>query len=440
MKKILCTLLASAMLLGITACGTTDAPEEREEKHTSSKQDKDNDDKEAVTVTSDDPAAPAESSETDPAPEVEQPPKELPVINDYTMVDGCMIFTANGTDYIYNIAENKMYPTELTKIEGRVIKSIRGKVVIIADENGYDPEYYNLETGEFIGKVYSTENPYLGEYNPIYTREESFDGVVYSFGVFNSQAEWVVPLSNEYSICKTDLSKVTMYSSDSICMHMISGYFDGKSLHYYDFINDKYIDITGTPYFFSGDKFLYEGSNNLCVCDITTGTSTDAVTNVRITNYQWTTDGGFFFQNEKDGSWIYVDSECNITDIPLSEYDITRFKDVTRDYFAFIAKNPAGTGYVIITDSNGNRVTEPLDGGASVKISGDYALIAIKTDGKMNRYVLNLKTGEQTPIDKENFGAYDEASGKMILKKDGACYLATLDDPNTLINPFAICE
>lgn len=443
-KKILCALLASSMLLGITACGTTGAPEETEQERTSSKQDKDEDSEdsedsedkaEVITVTAESPAA--DDTHTEPSPEVEQP-KELPVINDYKYVDGCMIFTADGTDYIYNIADNKMYPTELTKIDGREIKSIRGKVVIIADENGYDPEYYNLETGEFIGKVYQTENPYLGEYNAIYTREESFDGVVYSLGVFNSQAEWVVPLSNEYSICKKDLSKCVLFSSDNMYMRFYDedSYNDGTS-HYYDFINDKYIDIPGLPYFSSGNKAIFEGWGNLNVFDITTGTTTAVVSNARFDSFFFTTDGDFLFK-ATDGLWRIIDSEFNITDIPLSEYDITRFKVVTRDYFAFTAKNSAGTGYVIITDRNGNRVTEPLDGGTSVKISGDYALISGKYVDSW--FILNLKTGDQTPIDKENFGGYDEASGMMILKKDGACYLATLDAPNTLINPFEICS
>lgn len=432
MKKILCALLASAMLLGITACGTTDAPEEREEKHTSSKQDKDNDDKEAVTVTSDDPAAPAESSETDPAPEAEQPPKELPVINDYTMVDGCMIFTADGTDYVYNIAENKMYPTELTKIDGKEIRSIRGKVVLIATNRGTDPEYYNLETGEFIGTTFSDNYGGVCEYNPVYTYEESFDGAGYKFGVINSQAEWVVPLSNEYSICKYKLSECQLYSTDG----MVS-IFRERNSYFYDFINDKNTDIKGT-YLQYGNKVLCErGGANLTVYDTTTGTSTDVVTNVRITNLQYTTDGGVFFQNEKDGSLIYVDSDFNVSELPLSEYNIEEIKTVTNDYIAFSAKNSAGTRYSIITDRNGNRVMEPLER-ASIQISGDYALITGKYVDSW--HILNLKTGEQTPIDKDNFGGYDAASGKMILKKDGACYLATLDDPNTLINPFAICE
>lgn len=432
MKKILCALLASAMLLGITACGTTDAPEEREEKHTSSKQDKDNDDKEAVTVTSDDPAAPAESSETDPAPEAEQPPKELPVINDYTMVDGCMIFTADGTDYVYNIAENKMYPTELTKIEGKEIRSIRGKVVLIATNRGTDPEYYNLETGEFIGTTFSDNYGGVCEYNPVYTYEESFDGAGYKFGVINSQAEWVVPLSNEYSICKYKLSECQLYSTDG----MVS-IFRERNSYFYDFINDKNTDIKGT-YLQYGNKVLCErGGANLTVYDTTTGTSTDVVTNVRITNLQYTTDGGVFFQNEKDGSLIYVDSDFNVSELPLSEYNIAEIKTVTNDYIAFSAKNSAGTRYSIITDRNGNRVMEPLER-ASIQISGDYALITGKYVDSW--HILNLKTGEQTPIDKDNFGGYDAASGKLILKKDGACYLATLDDPNTMINPFAICE
>lgn len=438
MKKILCALLASAMLLGITACGTTDAPEEREEKHTSSQQDKDNDDKEAVTVTSDDPAAPAESSETDPAPEVEQPPKELPVINDYTMVDGCMIFTANGTDYVYDIAENKMYPTELTKIDGKEIRSIRGKVVLIATNRGTDPEYYNLETGEFIGTTFSDNYGGVCEYNPVYTYEESFDGAGYKFGVINSQAEWVVPLSNEYSICKYKLSECQLYSSDN----MATIFEESKRNSLYDFINDKDIDISGRIYFGFGNKVIctewnYLDAFNLTVYDITTGTSTTVLTNVEIEDSKYTADGSFVFKNKTDGSWKIVDSDFNVSELPLSEYDIAEIKTVTNDYIAFSAKNSAGTRYSIITDRNGNRVMEPLER-ASIQISGDYALITGKYVDSW--HILNLKTGEQTPIDKENFGAYDEASGKMILKKDGACYLSTLDDPNTLINPFAICE
>lgn len=431
-RKILCALLVSSMLLGMTACGGTSANKEESNSSAQATAEEDNKESAAATTT---PAEPeAEPAQTEPAPETEvEQPKELPVINDYKMVDGCMIFTADGTDYIYNIADNKMYPTELTKIEYKEIKSVRGKVVLIATNSGSEPEYYNLETGEFIGKTFSDNYRVVGEYNPVYTYEESFDGAGYKVGMINSQGEWAVPLSNEYSICKYRLSECQMYSSGG----MVSLFREARrNSFYYDFINDKEIEFDAI-YLLFDNKALCTSRGNLNVYDITTGTSTTVLTNVYIDNITFTADGSFVFQNTTDGSWKNVDSDFNISELPLSEYNIAEIKTVTNDYIAFSAKNSAGTRYSIITDRNGNRVMEPLER-ASIQISDDYALISGKYIDSW--HILNLKTGEQTSIDKENFGSYDEASGKMILKKDGACYLATLDDPNTLINPFEICE
>lgn len=429
-KKILCALLVSSMLLGMTACSTTSA--NKEESNSSAQATAEKDNKESAATTT--PAEPAaEPAQTEPAPETEvEQPEELPVINDYQMIDGCMIFTADGTDYIYNIADNKMYPTELTKIEGRVIKSIRGKVVLIATNKGSEPEYYNLETGEFIGKTFSDNCYTVCEYNPVYTYEESFDWAGYNFGVVNSQGEWVVPLSNEYSICKNDLSNCQMYSSNN----MVTRFYENRNYHFYDLINDKFIELPGICYMLYGNKALCLVLDELNVYDLTTGTSTTVLTNVDIEDSQLTTNDELLFKNRKDGSWNFVDFEFNISELPLSEYNIGTIKTVTQDYIAFSAKNSAGTKYGIITDRNGNRIMEPLER-ASIHISGDYASIADKEDW----YILNLKTGEQTPVDIEVINtSFDEASGKMILKTDSGCYLATFDDPNTLINPFEICE
>lgn len=433
MKKILCALLASAMLLGITACGTTDAPEEREEKHTSSKQDKDNDDKE-VSVTSDDPADPAESSETDPAPEAEQPPKELPVINDYTMVDGCMIFTADGTDYVYNIAENKMYPTELTKIEGRVIKSIYGKVVNISQNNGADSKFYNLETGELIGSTFP--NPHVSEYNPMYTHDPS-SKKPYSFGVIDANGEWVLPMSSEYSICEYFGQKDSyIYPSNSSIMYASSAY----DISFYDFTKDELMKLPDTvypPVLQADNLALYRINNFLYIYNFDTKTKTEIHNDII---YSGGSDiifskNGYAFKTTN--GYLFLDLDFNeLQGFNLDGYNVYKIVDFSEDKIAFWSDDPNGNRHLVVLDNDGNQLVAPVKGG-SCHISGDY--VFYNSNEEESYIILNCAKGEKTYVENE-FTYYDAASGKMILKKDGACYLASLDDPNTLINPFAICE
>jgi len=130
----------------------------------------------------------------------------------------------------------------------------------------------------------------------------------------------------------------------------------------------------------------------------------------------------FTIHNRDHANNIYqmaiIDSNCNALDFDLSEYSVQTIWDATEDYILFTAVNPNGNYYTLIT-----------------YFKGDYAILSPK-------HIINCKTGEVKTYadDKISIEAFDKDSGMLLMKSDGAYYLADPSDPNTLLNPFELAQ
>ena len=132
-----------------------------------------------------------------------------------------------------------------------------------------------------------------------------------------------------------------------------------------------------------------------------------------------------------------IDSNCNALDFDLSEYSVQTIWDATEDYILFTAVNPNGNYYTLITDKNGKCIVDPIEGyyRDSSYFKGDYAILSTK-------YIINCKTGEVKTYADDNLSieAFDKDSGMLLMKSDGAYYLADPADPDTLLNPFELVQ
>lgn len=120
--------------------------------------------------------------------------------------------------------------------------------------------------------------------------------------------------------------------------------------------------------------------------------------------------------------------------------------DATEDYILFSAENPNGNRYTLITDKSGKRIVDPIEGANIYRdsqnncrayIRGDYAICLLSNGGG---YIVNCKTGKVKTYsdDKISIEAFDKDSGMLLMKSDGAYYLAAPSDPDTLLNPFEL--
>ncbi|MBQ7835542.1 MAG: hypothetical protein IJ385_07130, partial [Ruminiclostridium sp.] len=110
-KKILSVLLMSALILSMAGCGaSTETPEvttEGAEVTTTAAAEEDV--AEATTTT---------APETEAVTTTTEAPVELPEITGYKLfMNSCLSFSADGKNYVLNIADKKMYEYELEGLD-----------------------------------------------------------------------------------------------------------------------------------------------------------------------------------------------------------------------------------------------------------------------------------------------------------------------------------
>ena len=159
-----------------------------------------------------------------------------------------------------------------------------------------------------------------------------------------------------------------------------------------------------------------------------------------IINYDYDYEG-FIYQ------WAIIDSCCSLLDFDLSEYSVETIYDATEDYILFSAVNPNGNYYTLIMDKNGKSIVDPIKGADIYRshekyrayIRGDYAICLLSSGGG---YIVNCKAGEVKTYSDDNLSieAFDKDSGMLLMKSDGAYYLADPSDPDTLLNPFELVQ
>ena len=438
MKKIVSMALIAALIVSAAGCGekapaettakteTTTAATETV-KETTAKE-------EAVEETT------TTAAETTTEATTEAPPREIKNITKYkSFGNGTLFFEIGNTGYVYDILENKMYDYDSKELKN--IDYACGKLV--AD----DKKIANLETMEtYDAELLYYKPSWFSTYNPVYSVKEDFDGNVYSFGILGSNGEWVLPMSTEYAVCDLLKSNKYLYANQATASFVVFSFGD---VHYfYNYKTYEIIELDNAGYWGFVDNYVilydYDGQYKY---NRIYNTNTKETTELGGEyNYYKECDNCIWLCNQKDvrdgiNNGIILDSKGNVLDYDLSEYNGYKIIDATEDYIVFAAKNTDGDEYTIILDKNGNRVVDPIKTKYSpssddMRIYGDYV---INTN---SRYIVNCKTGEMKTYSDDNLSieAFDKDSGMLLMKSDGAYYLADPADPDTLLNPFELVQ
>ena len=208
-KRILSTILMAAIMLSMAGCnGSTETSETTTE---------------GAEVTTTTAAEEGTTEATTTVPETEETtttteaPKETPKITSEPKIyNDCMVFEADGKNYVYNITDKAMYEYEG---EGGIGDSI-GNIIRT------DDKIYNLKTKELYDVKMHSVNLY--DYNPVYKVEESFDGDTYYFGIIDKNGEWVLPMSSDYAICEYKFTG-DLYGVSSSLVNFNNGSFKGEN-------------------------------------------------------------------------------------------------------------------------------------------------------------------------------------------------------------------
>lgn len=123
-------------------------------------------------------------------------------------------------------------------ITARDIDYINGK--IITTGTSYNNEIYNIETGETYDFKPAGNRELKLKSIPVYKVEESFDGDTLYFGIIDNNGEWVLPLSADYAVCKTDHFDISSNSVSVVGENDSYLFFKlGEAVYAYDYKNDK---------------------------------------------------------------------------------------------------------------------------------------------------------------------------------------------------------
>lgn len=131
---------------------------------------------------------------------------------------------------------------------------------------------------------------------------------------------------------------------------------------------------------------------------------------------------------------LILDNELNVLDFKFNPLDFGGIRkgvdliDANNDRLVF-----ASNGFIASIKKDGTNLFEPVEGFYK-EIVGDYIVLANNSD---NYILVNSITGEQNEIAKSNVAEFDTRLQVMLVKNDGAYYLADPAYPETLINPFA---
>ena len=442
-KRILSVLILCALTLALAGCGgKTESPAPTSESTESAEPPTTQEGEDAAAAADEKQeqtkAATIATAESTAEIVEEEPPREIKNITNYNSFRfGTLFFEIDNTDYVYDVLENKMYDYDSEKL---------GNIYYACGKLATDGKATtNLETMETYDAQFMYYEYFgLKTYNPVYSVKEDFDGNTYSFGVIGSNGEWVLPMSTEYSVC--ELLKSTKYLSvykttSSFVVLCDSSY----NFYSYNYKTDETVELdnllksNGYVYFIGSyalllDDYSFSDGQYIHACSLY-NIETNETTKLDGTYVDFEPLDSSVLLKGLDESTIFIlDSQGNIHDYDLSEYNVRRMFNVTENYIVFAAKNTDGDTYTIILDKNGNRVVDPIKGASSTvpSIYGDYVIYT------SSNYIVNCKTGEMKTYSDDSLSLeeFDSTSGKLLMKSDGAYYLADLADPETLINPF----
>lgn len=451
-KKLLCAMLASVLVLGIAGCGSTETTSSRKDKdddddddvksHVSSVVEETAESTSSVTVSLVEESSSAETTTVLPP----EPVKENPQITSYSWFgNGSFAFSADGKKYVIDYAKRKCYDYTGSSLSG--IQFVTGKVA------HFGSTLYNLEKGEVIASesengiipMYLSLDDKSSEFIPVTKTEKSLEGNVTSFGILNSDGEWVLPLDSKYKICSVDYL-------DSISIGVINEEFlafYSNELNIYDYKTDKMIKTSDCGSFemwaFSnGGVVTYDWDSgyrtNLKKYDVKTGKTT-----IIEKDEKYKSDYIRFFRNGIDGfvmqsasgKYLILDGSLNKLVYDLSKFNVTYIYYATADFIVFNASNPDGDDFVVVMNRDGSYVVDPILGSANdAYIFRNYIVLFNTLDGDM---IINGSSGETTTFDSDShidILDIDSDTGMALVSSDNRCYFLDLASPDHLIDPF----
>ena len=446
-KRIIGALVMSALVLSMAGCGgnrevsTPDSTVSVQEPATSSN-----------SESTPDTGTVAESEQTSVVEsQAEEPVKDITITEKSELFNGYMTFVKDNTGYVYDIENKKMYEYDpnLNKHMSKDVK-VYGKLAYFDGS-----VLYNLETKEIIAdKDEGTEPWHVGKKACVIVRtEKSISGNTLSIGMIGTDGEWIVPISSDNELTSHSINEGAYISSTDDEIYMASS--DNNDWVRYFFSTKRFFDKddglkveedSGKNYWgmMACDKVLlfdYVLKNTYCcsnpvIYNCVTGETTSLNdSNDYINGILWTeSNNNPYYLSCDKAHCLILDNELNVLDFKFNPLDFGGIRkgvdliDANNDRLVF-----ASNGFIASIKKDGTNLFEPVEGFYK-EIVGDYIVLANNSD---NYILVNSITGEQNEIAKSNVAEFDTRLQVMLVKNDGAYYLADPADPETLINPFA---
>lgn len=461
MKKYLSLFILTIVILGTVGCGKDESSESSSETILSSV--------EATTSSLDNEDTPATVEDTT------VDTLNIGLDSNPNFTYGYLTLCIGRNVYAYNLEENRMFECDAFDHQERRINFSPcpdGKIAVCGDKKQYQYNVFNLETGEVIASrevnglipllpyldVNSNVQDYLWGLNsgiPVIKIEEDFSGDKVYFGIIGKDGNWVLPLSDNYAICKEKGEEIKngWGYPNLICGSSLVRYSDDC---YYDYIEDKFINAddickkTGQDCIITavGDNLLMGIGGDLCIYseliryNIRTGESTVLYDEpLQVTDVdRMQSVGLFMFKNDENNTYRFLDKNLNKLDynFDLSSYDNVEIIDVNEDRVVFFCNNPDGNRYIAVVGKEGKLVFDPIKfdfPGDDITVIGDQMIIYSHYDN-VDCFIINCNNGEIKPYESGYIKRVDSSSHTMLVMKDYCFYISNIDNPDSLINPF----
>lgn len=454
MKKRVTLALALVAVISLSAC---DANGETTETTTEAVQEQTTVAEITETAAETEPVADTTASTID-----EKDPELYASLN-IMFRNGSWLFDTTASDgcYVYNLAEKNAF--KLNSAITDSIYDLSGDLVYCSDEI-----IYNAVTGEkifdknvegnyifcphskdYFGTFVFIENTlFLGK------KSSSFSEDGYELGCMNDKGEWIVPMTSDLEIFKTDMFN-DFYNSpmSSTCMR----YNDGTNNFYFDIINnqifaantcDDFLNFKRMPHsddynycylFKKGEGLVRYDTKNNCVTDTIPYTTIYPSDTVVCSN-------GFIMLEDdyNENKYMIIDPNTNeSTTFDLSKYEYPKVHLGNTD-FIFMTCEKDGTSYVGAFDANGDPIFEPVKGYGDCKASDKYVVSLNDTS-----FLYDIETNTVTTFNTDESSTdfycicdFDVETNTLLIQAknpdDGNIYyyLADANDPMNYYNPL----
>lgn len=455
-KNLLSVFLASALILSMTACSSTEPPKSTTDESAEATTAATEDELSSVpaesvatttaattTAATTTAATTVETEQTTSKTPEEKPSRPLDFTVEYGMNGQYCICTDDHDYYIYDTTEDRILNSKALMRSGNEVVGSVGNIVLYTETSDFNSEYFRkvtrIDNGQIIvtsGAGYTILTPCFSTGHvwsdellmpsslPVAMVEESFTGTVFKLGLLGTDGEWLYEVSDTYSICDGSMisadvlvnSGTAFYGfGDSVLISVSTN--EGYGNYVYSFRTDSLTTLCQKGLFdlisLTDDYLIAKYDNQIVRYDEATGAITSLYTQQghQLTasatdSYVKISDGGESFMH------IFDTKTSTKLDYDLSEYDVNYIIGGNENFIAFDANNPSGEAYIILMDKNGEMIMDPIKGSLYIEAEA-YE--------RENCYVIGCK-GKTLIIDKETFNIkevniekYDNRSSIALL-------------------------